>query len=391
MMNLYICVFLGVLTLYVSQANAQSNAQISKAIDQETKTAGATGLLNCTVSGLAAAQGSVLWSKKMPSAKPISRNQQIVRKNPLGPLGQKKFEIIVTYLTAQTQIYTLVNRRLTSDDSGEYTCEIYLPGNSAKDTPKAVGVLVVQLPPSISDSDTTPFQQTGEGTDAKLTCDASGEPPPIISWSRANGRSLPNGMQTIYGTELILKNVTTVDGGVYRCKADNNVRPPATIDVTLLVRTKPVATPFRPAYGQARDLNLEVELACIISGEPTPDLFWFHIKDKKSMSMRALTDGPKHEVNKIPMYPGHNRRETDQWLTLRILQVQSDDYGTYMCMGKNEFGNGSAVMTLYATPTCQGPLCQYQSGGLGAASISVSLVLLLVSMVTAFLTAKNNR
>ena len=69
------------------------------------------------------------------------------------------------------------------------------------------------------------------------------------------------------GSVVSLRNVTSIHGGVYRCKADNNVRPPAVMDITLQIRTKPVARAFRKSYGQARDKNLEVEIACIISGK----------------------------------------------------------------------------------------------------------------------------
>jgi hypothetical protein len=47
-------------------------------------------------------------------------------------------------------------------------------------------------------SDITPFVQVVEGSYAKLTCDATGVPKPIISWSRANGKAMPDGQQTVY-------------------------------------------------------------------------------------------------------------------------------------------------------------------------------------------------
>ncbi|XP_064637443.1 lachesin-like [Lineus longissimus] len=363
---------------------SQSPADISKVIDKETKPAGSEGRLNCTVTGVDQAGGSVMWSKlgrTQVDTVLISRGQQIVKKNPLGPKGLKKYDVFVTHISATKQIYSLAIRRIISEDSGKYECKIYLPGLDAEKLPVARGDLVVQLPPNMMKTDITPSVQAVEGSNAKLTCDATGVPKPRISWSRSNGKAMPDGQQTVYGTEILLTNVSSIHGGVYRCKADNNVRPPATMDITLQIRTKPVARAFRGSYGQARDKNLEVELACLISGDPQPDLFWYKIKNKETMAMSPISDDNKHEVNKIGIYPGHNRGQSDQWLTLRILQLQSGDYGTYMCLGKNKFGNGSAFIVLYLTPTCQGPLCQFQSRYLGGGTtLSVSVTLLLFAL-----------
>lgn len=44
----------------------------------------------------------------------------------------------------------------------------------------------------------TPIVQGVEGSTAILRCNAKGVPPPVISWSRANGNAMEGGQQTLY-------------------------------------------------------------------------------------------------------------------------------------------------------------------------------------------------
>ena len=71
--------------------------------------------------------------------------------------------------------------------------------------------------------------------------------------------------------------VTQGHRGVYRCLADNNVRPPASNDVTLLVLFRPRARAVQDSYGQAANRMFDVTIECRIAGWPEPDLKWYKV------------------------------------------------------------------------------------------------------------------
>ncbi len=57
------------------------------------------------------------------------------------------------------------------------------------------------------------------------------------------------------------------DRGVYRCIADNDVRPADTYDSTVYVQFKPTAKPVQTSYGQAQNRMFDVTIECRISGK----------------------------------------------------------------------------------------------------------------------------
>ena len=64
-----------------------------------------------------------------------------------------------------------------------------------------------------------------------------------------------------------LVGVRRQDRGVYRCIADNDVRPPATYDATMYVNFQPYARPVQTTYGQAQNRMFDIVIECRISGE----------------------------------------------------------------------------------------------------------------------------
>ena len=172
-----------------------------------------------------------------------------------------------------------------------------------------------------------------------LTCDASGYPSPNISWVRVNSNVLPNGELRhmvsesearrssarehddvlLQGTRLPLYHVTQEDRGIYRCLADNNVRPPAVHDATLLVMFRPVARPVQTSYGQAENRMLDVTIECVIAGAdavvfgsikcvcsltkclvcvlgwPEPELQWYYVTDGGNWD--EINNDDRHTIN----------------------------------------------------------------------------------------------
>lgn len=59
-----------------------------------------------------------------------------------------------------------------------------------------------------------------EGNDVKFYCFAKGKQRPRISWSRENGRALPN-RAVVFGKTLLIRRIKKEDEGEYTCTARN--------------------------------------------------------------------------------------------------------------------------------------------------------------------------
>ena len=66
---------------------------------------------------------------------------------------------------------------------------------------------------------TPPAQQVVEGSGATLFCNATGNPPPSIAWTKQGSDTVLSSSET-----LPLTNLTRRDNGaVYKCKVKNNI------------------------------------------------------------------------------------------------------------------------------------------------------------------------
>ena len=99
------------------------------------------------------------------------------------------------------------------------------PGPKGEPGPALSAPSLVSAPASLTVNET----QT-----AKLICSANGNPPPNVTWYKVNS-SLPVGRhQFTSGGVLVVKNVTSVDDGVYECVAGSilgNVKAKAKLNV----------------------------------------------------------------------------------------------------------------------------------------------------------------
>ena len=68
-------------------------------------------------------------------------------------------------------------------------------------------------------------------------------------------------------TTLPLKNVSKEDRGLYKCIADNQVRPPDVYLVSLSVFFKPETLAVQDTVGQAQNRQFDAKLECRVSGE----------------------------------------------------------------------------------------------------------------------------
>ncbi|XP_064650465.1 lachesin-like [Lineus longissimus] len=367
----------------LAYGNCQNDdSTIAEDIITETKPVGATGRLNCTVTNKRPSD-TVVWRRLGEQQKHISRDIQIVVKNPIVH-GNYKYEVQLIQRNQNT-VYMLIIRRLMEEDDGMYQCQISKQGLDFDLWPSRQGRLYVQRPPFIDRTQTNPIVHAKHRGSVTLICAANGRPEPKVMWTRIGMHYLkgPDGnyVPTIYGRNYTINSVDFNDRGLYRCMADNNVRPPATFDITLKVENPPTAEAFRDSVGQARDRNFEVELNCRITGSPEPDVSWFKIlSDEKQ---EELLNNNKYTIDVINSR-GPYLAVGEAWMILRVRQLKSGDYGNYTCRAKNKYGSANAVIELYSTTMCQGPKCYMQEAGAGASCLQVTMSTLILAAFLAF-------
>lgn len=356
---------------------AQDEPEITQNILPDIKRVGETGKLNCTVTRQA--NNKVFWihdSIYLSSDDAVDIEEI---HNPLLDDGSPKYDV-EKVVRGDTTTYTLIIRRLELNDAGIYTCEVLIRGQENK--PNKDGQIIVLSPPTIVLYKTTQTITITEGDNVDLNCDATGYPRPKISWIRPNGKPIPTINKYTYMDNdrkgLMLRDVQKDDRGVYRCIADNDVRPPAMFDTTLYVNFKPFARPVQTTYGQAQNRLFDIVIECRVEGFPDPDLRWYKVI---ADGLQPISDDDKHVIH-ILISHGQELSVSEFWFQLKILNVQANDYGKYVCEGSNKLGNHQAIVELYETSECQGPNCPPEVFASGAASVLAFFSVLFTTLLT---------
>ncbi|KAM9860550.1 protogenin A [Aulostomus maculatus] len=152
---------------------------------------------------------------------------------------------------------------------------------------------------------------------AILECMATGNPKPIISWSRADSKSIDVYNTKVLGNgNLMITDIKPQHGGVYMCRATTPGTRNYTVasaNVTVLAPPSLVEWPeslTRPRAGTAR-------FVCQAEGFPTPKITWFKNGERV------------HSNGRIKMYSSK----------LVINQIIPEDDAIYQCQAENEQGS----------------------------------------------------
>uniref|UniRef100_A0A8C9RIU7 Immunoglobulin superfamily DCC subclass member 3 n=1 Tax=Scleropages formosus TaxID=113540 RepID=A0A8C9RIU7_SCLFO len=170
---------------------------------------------------------------------------------------------------------------------------------------------------------------------AILECIATGNPRPIVSWSRLDGRSIGvEGIQVLGTGNLMISDVSLQHSGVYVCSAN---RPGTRMRRTALGRLVVQAPPeflqwpqsvSKPAGGSA-------VFTCLAQGVPEPHLIW--LKNGKILS------------------PKDNVKLTNNNSTLAVTRITSEDEAIYQCIAENSAGTNQASARLAVSPATELP------------------------------------
>lgn len=349
-----LCVVL--LSALLRSVVGQQIPMITEIIWPDVKRLGMSGYLNCTVSRQN--DNNVFWIHK-DNNMILTSNDRVEVDQSINQVvdGWPKYDVAKRTLGDQN-IYMLIINRLVLSDAGTYTCQIVVTGASVY--PSKDGMLYVLFPPTISQAQTTQTITVTEGDSFNLTCYATGYPTPNVTWVRVNGNTLPAPYNIFQrrGNVLPIINIHAADRGMYRCCADNNVRPLAQYDTSVYVNFRPQARPLQSSYGQASNRQFQITMDCIMAGYPLPDMQWYQVVGQ---GVNPLIDDDRHVINQMLSH-GQQLSISEVWYQMTIINVQGNDYGYYICGGTNLYGSDQYKIQLFETSECQGANCPAEGG-----------------------------
>ncbi|XP_076243524.1 interference hedgehog isoform X3 [Calliopsis andreniformis] len=156
-----------------------------------------------------------------------------------------------------------------------------------------------------------------------LECFGAGYPVPYVTWSRL-GSALPSkSIKTSMG--LMITNVQPEDRGEYDCMWINSgAHIKSVIILKVMEAPKVIKSPKASTFSEGGEL----ELSCIVTGEPQPKIEWL--------------------INGESLVPSENLEIKGS--TLRISEVEKKHAGIVQCVASNEYGSDSGYNLLRVNP-----------------------------------------
>ncbi|XP_039280250.1 limbic system-associated membrane protein [Nilaparvata lugens] len=220
--------------------------------------------------------------------------------------------------------YNLEIRDVQTQDAGDYVCQI-----ATLNPLEITHTLEILVPPRIHSVTSGGNVEVKKGLTVTLECRASGNPVPVISWTRKNNL-LPSGEKSVEGYSIIIEQATRHHAGVYLCTASNSVGEPVTAQISLHVLYPPEIEVERGWVHSGE--GYEAQLVCIVHAEPQAEVLWYRDTLRLDTTERRIMEvrGSRH--------------------TLIIRKVQSSDFGNYSCVADNTMGKAREYLELSGKP-----------------------------------------
>ncbi|EPB79674.1 immunoglobulin I-set domain protein [Ancylostoma ceylanicum] len=209
----------------------------------------------------------------------------------------------------------------------------------------------ITVPPVVRVSSEAPIKAIGETV--TLFCEASGNPPPSLSWTKG-GQPIINSVEgvriSLKGTRLDIPHMERSDVGDYTCNAHNEAgSAEATIHVDVLgnyfsknfwTLTVMDSLPVPPVIARNNiDMSPRLPtgqtlmLICDATGKPQPELKWYLFWISEGIIVCAS----------LRIFIG----------ILQITNITLQDKGVYTCIASNVAGNDTV---LYSVDVVQAPI-----------------------------------
>ncbi|XP_066907829.1 limbic system-associated membrane protein isoform X3 [Halyomorpha halys] len=220
--------------------------------------------------------------------------------------------------------YNLEIRDIQTQDAGDYVCQI-----ATLQPQEITHTVEILVPPRIHTVSSGGSVEVKKGATVTLECKASGNPVPIITWTRKNN-ILPSGEKSVEGFSITIEETNRHHAGTYQCTASNGVGQPVTRDIQLNVLFPPEIEVERSWVHSGE--GYEAQLVCIVHAEPTSEVIWYRDTLRLDTTERRIMEvrGSRH--------------------TLIIRKVQSSDFGNYSCLADNQIGKTKQFLELSGKP-----------------------------------------
>ncbi|KAM8972324.1 immunoglobulin superfamily DCC subclass member 3 [Pelodytes ibericus] len=189
---------------------------------------------------------------------------------------------------------------------------------------------------------------------AILECMATGNPRPIVSWSRLDGRPIGvEGIQVLGTGNLMISDLTVHHSGVYVCAANKpGTRVRRTAQGRLVVQAP--AEFVQHPQSISRPIGTTAIFTCLAQGEPPPQITW-------------LKNGQELESSEHIKLKNNNS-------SLTISGISQEDEAIYQCIAQNSAGSSqaSARLSVLWTEGLPGPPQQIVAITVSSTSIQVS-------------------
>ncbi|AWP01859.1 putative immunoglobulin superfamily DCC subclass member 4-like [Scophthalmus maximus] len=214
---------------------------------------------------------------------------------------------------------------VTKEDEGAYRCvasnsarkdisheaRLTVPAGSAE----ALNRVVIVAPPQNA--------TVVLGRPAVMECMAQGQPKPLVSWSRQDGKPISTDV-AVLATNLVIRDTRRHHAGVYVCRANK----PKTREFVIAAAELHVPAPpviLQPPETVSLSRGNTARFVCNSSGEPPPVLHWL----KNGKAIRPF-----------------RRVKTQSPGVLLINQLALEDAGYYQCIADNGLGTACATAKL---------------------------------------------
>jgi len=216
----------------------------------------------------------------------------------------------------------LVISDLEAEDGGEYDCEIEADGDVPISVTHRLDILI---PPRVTSEPADGNVVVKKGSSVSIKCVASGNPRPVVTWSKVNEVDVVG-----RGEIMELTQVTRHHEGVYQCSASNGVGKTAVSQIHLRVLHKPSVTAVESVVHAG--VGHQAILACTVHSSPEAEVVWYRgtlLLETDNRMYREVV-GTRH--------------------TLVIHHVREEEFTQYRCQATNTLGTHSATVTISGKP-----------------------------------------